>query len=503
MASKAASVTIQVPKSSVSGSTRLTAWSQGIRRDNSNSPTSSFSVQSGHATSKESSPTKTHRRNQSEPSLSLNASTEISQKRNNHGESEKKTGARSIFKEKTHSRSRTEDHIPTEKFSFSLREEDETPSTLTPTKRAQRYVEKSSKQGLTGLHVLALSSFAVAVIAITMSTSLFSNWSSSKKFPSFLPGDPSSDTKLEDLNAYLDEFLSKAEKWIEEELHSADDRLVGELQNLKLDLEAMIREQFRVVATQLGDMHGRVQGVEESLMKFGEMGLLSVTDAMDLFNAVMNEKGTVSNSKSAISFSDFHAAIQKMIEAEIEKHSADGIARVDYAVASGGGKVLDHSEGYYPGNKLAVSWRDIQKRIFSSNLHSLANDILKPKFGEPGRCLPLKGSDVFVTIGLRVPIFPQAVTLEHVSKRVAYDLTSAPKHFEVYGSTTTNENQQLSWILLGEFIYDITADSNVQTFNLTDGAAVDKIDKVKLHVLSNHGSHSYTCIYRVRVHGHV
>lgn len=51
-----------------------------------------------------------------------------------------------------------------------------------------------------------------------------------------------------------------------------------------------------------------------------------------------------------------------------------------------------------------------------NNLHPLANEILTPKFGEPGRCLPLKGSDVLVSIKLRIPIFPQAVTLEHVSK---------------------------------------------------------------------------------------
>lgn len=63
----------------------------------------------------------------------------------------------------------------------------------------------------------------------------------------------------------------------------------------------------------------------------------SNSDAMDLINDLMNEKGAVADRKSAISFSDFHAAVQKMVEAEIEKHSADGIGRVDYAVASGGG----------------------------------------------------------------------------------------------------------------------------------------------------------------------
>jgi len=501
MASRAATVTIQVPKSSASGSTRLTARNQGISRANSNSPMS-FSVQSGHSTSEESSLRKTHRRSQSEHSHSLNPSTEISQKRNNHRDSEKRTVARSFLKEIT--KSRTEDHTPTEEFSSYLREEEETQSAFTPPERPQRHLKKSSKQGLKGLHVWALFSVVVAVIAVTTSTALFSNWSSTKKFPSFLSRVPSTDTKLEDLNAYLEEFLSKAKGWIEEELDSADDRLVGELQHLKIDLEAMMRDQSHVAATQLDDMRGRMQRVEESLMKLGEMGLLTATDAMDMFNDVMKEKDVVADRKSAISFDDLLATIRMMIEAEIEKHSADGIGRVDYAIASGGGQVLDHSAGYYPGNKLALSWRYIPKMILSfNNLHPLANEILKPKFGEPGRCLPLKGSDVFVTIGLRIPIFPQAITLEHISKSVAYDLTSAPKHITVYGSTTTDEKQQFSWILLGEFTYDVTADSNVQTFDLTYGETADKIDKMKLHILSNHGSHSYTCIYRVRVHGHV
>ena len=90
---------------------------------------------------------------------------------------------------------------------------------------------------------------------------------------------------------------------------------------------------------------------------------------------------------------------------------------------------------------------------------------------------------------------------------VAYDVSSAPKDFRVFGwldsfkkdDTTETSVPQL---LLGEFRYDIEK-KNVQTFTIPeDSKARGKlINMVKLEVLSNYGSLSHTCIYRFRVHG--
>jgi SUN domain-containing protein 1/2 len=49
-------------------------------------------------------------------------------------------------------------------------------------------------------------------------------------------------------------------------------------------------------------------------------------------------------------------------------------------------------------------------------VHPNADEMLKPSFGEPGKCFALKGSSGFVQIKLRGAIVPEAVTLEHVAK---------------------------------------------------------------------------------------
>lgn len=143
------------------------------------------------------------------------------------------------------------------------------------------------------------------------------------------------------------------------------------------------------------------------------------------------------------------------------------------------------------------------RKSFGS-VHPYASKILEPSFGEPGQCLPLKSNNVFVDIGLRTSVLPEAITLEHVAESVAYDRSSAPKDFRIFGwlsqykDDTNIESEQM--FLLGEFSYDLEKGS-AQTFNLPVESTGNLINMIKLDVLSNHGSPSHTCIYRLRVHG--
>ena len=90
--------------------------------------------------------------------------------------------------------------------------------------------------------------------------------------------------------------------------------------------------------------------------------------------------------------------------------------RPDYALGSGGGRVLDHSPVFQPMN--AMSWKEKVYTYFNQpHIHPLASIILQPGFNQPGQCLPLAASsNVHVQIALRMPIFPDQVTLTHVSK---------------------------------------------------------------------------------------
>ncbi|CAM8968180.1 unnamed protein product [Rhodiola kirilowii] len=130
--------------------------------------------------------------------------------------------------------------------------------------------------------------------------------------------------------------------------------------------------------------------------------------------------------------------------------------------------------------------------------------MLRPSFGEPGQCFPLRGSSGFVQIRLRTAVIPEAFTLEHVAKSVAYDRSSAPKDCRVsgwlQGPKVVSQFDTEKMFLLSEFTYDLDK-SNAQTFPVSDSASGGVVNMIRLDFTSNHGSPSHTCIYRLRVHG--
>ncbi|KAI5080891.1 hypothetical protein GOP47_0004074 [Adiantum capillus-veneris] len=178
-------------------------------------------------------------------------------------------------------------------------------------------------------------------------------------------------------------------------------------------------------------------------------------------------------------------------------------ARPDYALASGGGRVVGHSPAYKP-TSTTPSWVDRIPTLFmrSTRIHPLAHIILQPSFNQPGQCLPLASSKVYVEVALRTPIYADQVTLSHVSESIAYDVSSAPKEFQVYGlPPPLSTSKPASWVLMGEFKYDIHNAVAAQGFALWEMAKNTLISTIKLQVLSNYGSASHTCIYRLQVHG--
>ena len=87
---------------------------------------------------------------------------------------------------------------------------------------------------------------------------------------------------------------------------------------------------------------------------------------------------------------------------------------------------------------------------------------------------------------------------------VAYDRSSALKDFRIFGCLRKDEDDAIAEAeqmdLLGEFSYDLEK-SSVQTFDLPVQSTKKLISMIKLDVMSNQGSSTHTCIYRVRVHG--
>ncbi|KAH1148410.1 SUN domain-containing protein 1 [Glycine soja] len=291
-------------------------------------------------------------------------------------------------------------------------------------------------------------------------------------------------------------LLKKTAKMIQVQVDVVDKKIEDEVRGLRRELNEKIEEKGEILENGLKKMEAKNEELERYLSELKGEDWLSKEEFEKFVDEVRSVKGSGYEGGGLDEIREFARGV---IVKEIEKHAADGLGRVDYALASSGGAVVKHSEVFdlVRGNWFLKSARN--------GVHPNAEKMLKPSFGEPGQCFPLKDSRGFVQIRLRTAIIPEAVTLEHVAKSVAYDRSSAPKDCRVSGwlqehnadSAINTEKMHL----LAEFTYDLEK-SNAQTFNVLNSAASGVINTVRLDFTSNHGSPSHTCIYRFRVHGH-
>ena len=97
-----------------------------------------------------------------------------------------------------------------------------------------------------------------------------------------------------------------------------------------------------------------------------------------------------------------------------------------------------------------------------------------------GECLALRGDRGHVDVRLREAVVVAAVTVEHVGADVAYDLSSAPKSFAVFGWNRTREPPEpaRSHDFGGALRYELGASSRgaAQTFAFDETRARCKIE---------------------------
>eukprot|EP00127_Corallochytrium_limacisporum_P003444 Clim_evm72s149 gene=Clim_evmTU72s149 len=177
---------------------------------------------------------------------------------------------------------------------------------------------------------------------------------------------------------------------------------------------------------------------------------------------------------------------------ELQLLTQDRVGKADFALATAGGSVLtDYSTPMIP--------QVVTTSMFGFGSYSYAEDpqvVLQPDV-TPGRCYCFEGSAGDIVVQLREPIDVQSVTIDHVSKALCYNISSAPKDFEVYGLYGFSVMHSLV-----NGTYNIDADHAWQNFAVPS-EALDKdygqTDKVMLKVKSNYGA-EHTCVYRFRVH---
>ncbi|CAN8237278.1 unnamed protein product [Cochlearia groenlandica] len=309
------------------------------------------------------------------------------------------------------------------------------------------------------------------------------------------PSSPMTFSGLESRIAEVDVLVKATTKTMQVQVDLLGKKIEREARTLRQGIET----ESSVFHSELKKIESRTGSLEKSLDEVKAKPLVSRDELDRIYDEL--KKGKFDDSAfDEVSIDKMRVYARDIMEKEIEKHAADGLGLVDYAMASGGGFVMHHSDPYLVGK--GSNWFATTSR----RAHTNAVKMLSPSFGEPGQCFALKGSNGYVQIKLRGPIVPEAFTLEHVAKSVAYDRSSAPKDCRVSGwlqgkgieSLAETENMRL----LTEFSYDLDR-SNAQTFNILGSSGSGLVDTVRLEFTSNHGSNSHTCIYRFRVHGSV
>ncbi|KAI4332863.1 hypothetical protein L6164_017739 [Bauhinia variegata] len=309
-------------------------------------------------------------------------------------------------------------------------------------------------------------------------------------------GTPAGLSEFERRIADVETFVKTTSKMIQVQVEVVDRKIDNEVGGLRKEVNQKIDDKGTIWESELKKLGAKSGELERSLDELKAVNWLSKEEFGKIFDDLKKTKGITFGDAS---LDEIRAYAREVVEKEIEKHAADGLGRVDYALRSGGAMVVKHSEPYLLDK--GTNWFLNSAR---NGVHSGAYKMLQPSFGEPGQCFAMKGSSGFVQIRLRTAIIPEAVTLEHVAKSVAYDRSSAPKDCRVsgwlQGHNTDSALDADKLYLLTEFTYDLEK-SNAQTFNVLESAGSGVVDTVRLDFTSNHGSPTHTCIYRLRVHG--
>ena len=233
--------------------------------------------------------------------------------------------------------------------------------------------------------------------------------------------------------------------------------------------------------------------------------------------------------------------VMSIVRDAIHEYVDGGIEGPDYALMSAGGAVLSHSRLATNAPLPNDLWGRLKVATGIARVHPYASSwVLSPSSAtaaeaawpfaaqpsSPGDCLPLEGHGGTVLIRLRERVTVSSVALEHIPKKMAYDISTAPKAFSVCvydmlaeaeaadreaeegrGAEADGDSEPASAATMnpgrtcrhiGRFEYDVDGPRPSQTFAIHE---VADATHVLFNVTSNHGNDDVTCVYRLKVFG--
>lgn len=214
---------------------------------------------------------------------------------------------------------------------------------------------------------------------------------------------------LEEQISDLKSSLKKTARMMQVQLEVVDQKIGSEAGNLRLEMSRKIEERSASLEKELKNLAARSENLENSLSELKGAGFFSKEEFQKFYSDFRSRQSRPEGEDELFSLDELRNYARGIVEKEMEKHAADGLGRVDFALASGGARVVRHSEPFL-GKSF---WLLVKGR---GGVDPTAHKMLQPSFGEPGQCFPLRGSSGFVEIRLAKAIIPDSITLEHVAK---------------------------------------------------------------------------------------
>ena len=143
------------------------------------------------------------------------------------------------------------------------------------------------------------------------------------------------------------------------------------------------------------------------------------------------------------------ALVKEVVEKYLEIFAADRVGIPDYAIQSGGGRIIQHltSKTFLHPTTL------IGSMLNWGAPSEPPSSVIQPNVNR-GKCWPMAGTSGSIGIRVSSPIIPTLFHLEHISKLAATDLLSAPKEISIWGYESPYQSEDP--VLLAEYTFDIT-----------------------------------------------
>jgi hypothetical protein len=214
--------------------------------------------------------------------------------------------------------------------------------------------------------------------------------------------------------------------------------------------------------------------------------------------------------------------VMDVVDEALERHSADVVAKPDYALSSAGGSIIPHLTflDFVVQMKPRFLGRLGLKHLIPANpqVEKRAIKAIQPDV-HAGSCWAMKGDHGQIGIQLARAIIVTEVTIEHVDPRIALHYGSAPREMEIWGLASSQKGlgnrdsrqgeanapaQGASLLTTIEYKYGEHEGKQpklMQTFQIPLQKQNVVSTGVVVRVNSNWGYPAFTCLYRIRVHG--